>query len=156
MKTRTITLKKKDIFHDIDVLSLSLSKLGDDVKKADTIATDTSTTNGTRIFTRLADKRVSDIRTALKDFLSAVTQTEGNDLISSSDYAISLYVTDELPDYVITSIIALMHDYVVKGALGDWYAELSVGPSANLIQMANDSLVKIRELIYERIIPTMS
>ena len=156
MKTRTITLKKKDIFHDIDVLSLNLSRLGDDVKKSDTIATDTATTNGTRIFTRLADKRVSDLRTALKDFLTTVTQSSGNDLIVAGDYVISLYVTDELPDYVLDSMIALMHDYVVKGSLADWYAEINAGPSANLIQLASDSLAKVRELIYERVIPTMS
>ena len=156
MKTRTITLKKKDIFHDIDVLSLSLSKFSDDVKKADTIATDTSTANGTRNFTRLADKRVGDLRTILKSFLTPVTKTEGNDLLVSGDYVISIYITDELPDSVIDSIIPLMHDYVVKGALADWYTEINAGPAANLIQLANDSIAKVRELIYERVIPTMS
>lgn len=155
-KTRTITLKKKDIFFDIDALSLDLTRVsGDDVRKSDAVATDTSTITGARTFTRLADKRVADVRQMLKDFLVDVTKTGGDDLLVASDYVITLDITPEFPDSMLDSIIALAHDYVVKASLADWYTEIGTGPSANLIQLAADSLLRIKELIYQRPIPEM-
>lgn len=157
VKTRTVTLKKRDLFHDIDMLSLSLSRTsgGDEVRRADSIATDTSTTNGVRAFTRLADKRVADIRQLLSDFLIIATQASLDDTLDPSDYVITLSVTTEMQDSMLDAIVRLMHDYVVKGALADWYTEIGVGPAANLLQIASEDLARIRELIYYRPIPEM-
>lgn len=157
VKTRTVTLKKKDIFHDIDMLSLSFSRVagGDDVRKTDALATDTTTTNGIRNFTRLADKRMSDIRQLLAEFLASTTQATGNDMLVTSDYVLNLSVTTEMADATLDSIIALMHDYIVKGSLADWYTEIGTGPAASLLQMATESFARIRELMYYRPIPEM-
>ena len=157
VKTRTVTLKKRDLFHDIDMLSLSLSRTsgGDEVRRADSIATDTSTTNGVRAFTRLADKRVADIRQLLSDFLIIATQASLDDTLDPSDYVITLSVTTEMQDSMLDAIVRLMHDYVVNGALADWYTEIGVGPAAHLLQIASEDLARIRELIYYRPIPEM-
>lgn len=157
VKTRIVTLKKKDLFHDIDMLSLSFSRTsgGEEVRRADSLATDTSTTNGTRTFTRLADKRMSDIRQTLSEFLNTATQASLDDSLDTSNYVISFSVTTELDDKVLESLVALMHDYVVKGSLADWYAEIGAGPAASLLPMATESLARIRELMYHRPIPEM-
>lgn len=157
LKTRTITLKKKDIFFDIDMLSLSLSRVagGESPQRTDAIATDTSTSSGTRIFTRLADRRVAELKELMQDFLNPVTQASGNDLLVASDYTITLSITSEMKDEALEPIIALMHDYVAKGALSDWYSEIGAGPVEALATQAQGSAVRIRELLYNRPIPEM-
>lgn len=157
IKTRVITLKKKDLFIDIDNLSLSLSRVsgGDDVRRADGISTDTSTDAGARTFKRLTDRRVAELRHLLAEFITPATVTSADDLISTSDYVISLSVTTEMEDSTIDAIVALMHDAVVRGALSDWYTEIGFGPAEALAAQSLEDVAKIRDLIYYRPIPEM-
>ena len=157
MKTRVITFKKKDLFIDIDNLSLSLSRVSgsEDVRRADALATDTSTANGTRTFTRLTDKRVAELKRLMRDFLAPQTTAEWDNLLSDADYAIALSVTEEMLDEDVDAAIPLMHDYLVKGALSDWYSEVGVGPAESLSAQAQLSVAGISDLLYNRPIPEM-
>ena len=155
-KSRTITIKKKDIFFDIDSLSLSFSEVsgGDGIARADAIATETDTTAGTRKYTRLADRRAADIRTLLRRFITTTTASTVNDQISSSDYAYALTLDSEFEDSMLQPLTAEIHDYIVKGALADWYDEIGLKAQHDtLATEAESAVARIKELLYHRPIP---
>ena len=155
-KSRTITIKKKDIFFDIDSLSLSFSEVsgGDGIARADAIATETDTTAGTRKYTRLADRRAADIRTLIRRFITTTTASTVNDQISSSDYAYALTLDSEFEDSMLQPLTAEIHDYIVKGALADWYDEIGLKAQHDtLATEAESAVARIKELLYHRPIP---
>jgi len=155
-KSRTITIKKKDVFFDIDALSLSYAEVsgGDNAVRVDAVSSETDTAAGTRKFKRLADRRAADLNTVMRRFLATVTASSADDQLSTSDYVYSLTVDDEFEDSMIEPITAEMHDYIVKGALADWFNEIGIkGQHDTLAAEAESAVARIRELIYYRPIP---
>lgn len=155
-KSRTITIKKKDIFFDIDSLSLSFSEVsgGDGIARADAIAAETDTTAGTRKYTRLADRRAADIRSVLRRFITTTTASSVNDQISTSDYTYALTLDNEFEDAMLQPLTAEIHDYIIKGALADWYDEIGLKAQHDtLAAEAESAVARIKELLYHRPIP---
>ena len=154
-KSRTITIKKNDIFFDINALSLSLTQAtGADVVKADAISTDSLSATGQRELTRLVDRRAGEIRSMLRKLITTDTASSANDQLSTADFAFALTVDTEFDDNQMVPLTALMHEYIVKGALSDWYKN-------NGINGAGDSLAselkgieeRIKELAFYRTVP---
>jgi len=155
-KQHTITIKKAELFFDIDKFSLDFSKVsgGDNVRRADRIAFDTSTTNGERTAVRLCDKRMADIRQLLEKFIDTTTSTETNDQLASGDYTLAICITTEAEDNIFSPITDLIHDYIVNGALADWYVETGVGVNAEALNAkCTTDLAGIKQLIYFRTKP---
>jgi len=155
-KQHTITIKKAELFFDIDKLSLELSEVsgGDNVRRADRIAFDTTTANGERTATRLCDKRMADIRQLLEKFIDTTTASTSNDQLTTGDYTLAIRITTEAEDNIFRPITDLFHDYIVNGALADWYAEVGVGVNAEALNAkCTTDLARIRELIYFRPMP---
>ena len=156
-KSRTITIKKDDIFFDIDSLSLSFSEVsgGDGIARADAIAAETGTTAGTRKYTRLADRRAADIRTLLRRFLTTTSASTANDQLSTSDYAFALTLDSEFEDAMMAPLTAEIHDYIMKGALADWYDEIGLKAQHDTLDAeAETAKARIKELIYYRPAPS--
>ena len=156
-KSRTITIKKDDIFFDIDSLSLSFSEVsgGDGIARADAIAAETGTTAGTRKYTRLADRRAADIRTLLRRFLPTTSATTANDQLSTSDYAFALTLDSEFEDAMMAPLTAEIHDYIMKGALADWYDGIGLKAQHDTLDAeAETAKERIKELIYYRPVPS--
>lgn len=156
-KSRTITIKKKDIFFDIDSLSLSFSEVsgGDGIARADAIATETDTTAGTRKHKRLADRRAADIRTLLRRFITTTTSSSANDQLSTSDYTYALTLDSEFEDAMLEPLTAEIHDYIVKGALADWYDGIGLKNQHDTLDAeAETAKARIKELIYYRPVPS--
>ena len=156
-KSRTITIKKKDIFFDIDSLSLSFSEVsgGDGIARADAIATETDTTAGTRKHKRLTDRRAADIRTLLRRFITTTTSSSANDQLSTSDYTYALTLDSEFEDSMLEPLTAEIHDYIVKGALADWYDEIGLKAQHDTLDAeAETAKARIKELIYYRPVPS--
>jgi hypothetical protein len=156
-KSRTITIKKDDIFFDIDSLSLSFSEVsgGDGIARADAIAAETGTTAGTRKYTRLADRRAADIRTLLRRFLTTTSASTANDQLSTSDYAFALTLDSEFEDAMMAPLTAEIHDYIMKGALADWYDEIGLKAQHDTLDAeAETAKARIKELIFYRPAPS--
>lgn len=155
-KVYTVTLKKKDVFYDIDMLSLYYSEItgGGDLAKENRVATETDATGGNRIITRLCDHRVSDLRQHLAKFINNETAAAANDMLDNGDWEISLRVSTEAEDNTLSPLTDLMHDYVVNGALTDYYVNIGVtGNIESLRKRMDEDLARIRELIYHRPMP---
>ena len=158
-KTWTINISKKDVFFDIDLLSLYYSEVsaGDAPVKADRIATETAKESQTRIFTRLCDHRMSDIRQLLEKFIRAVetpTSTGSDTLDTSTNWQIRIRITEEAEDNTLATIADFIHDYLVSGALADYYAQIGQqGNRESLNLRAQNDYERIRELIYYRPMP---
>ena len=154
LKARTVTLKKNVMLYDIDQLSLALSKsAGQNARQADNIATDTS--EDTETFTRLMDARVAELKSLLAKYITSLTQASGDNTLVTANYVFNLTFTTETEDNTLDSIIKLMHDYVVKATLSDWYTENNVGPAQNLLTLAQADMARINELILYKPIPDM-
>lgn len=155
-KSKTITIQKKDLFFDIDALSLTYTKAnGNDVVKANAISTDSLSAMEMRVLTRLMDRRVAELRDLMRRILTTATVSNAvtNALDSGTSYSFALTVTVEVEDNTLDSIAKLMHDYIVKGTLADWYADVGAGNSESLAARARDSYDRIKELIYYKPFP---
>ena len=159
MKTRTITIKKKDVLFDIDAFTLAYANANivDDAVRANAVSSETNTTAGTRTFTRLADRRAAEIRTVMDRYISHSTATTSNDMLSTSDYSFSLSIDDDFEDSLLNPLTTLMHDYIVKGAIADWFGEIGVRGQQEALENEAKLLVpQMKELIYYRPVPQFS
>lgn len=155
-KSRTITIKKADVYFDVDKLSLDYSDIAaaDAPVKADRIATETQAAGGERIIRRMCDHRMSDIRQLLQKFITPTNVTTADDTLDTGNWVIGITITTEAEDNTLASIADLIHDYIVTGALADWYAQLGVqGNRESLNLRAEAAKKEIRELIYFRPMP---
>lgn len=155
-KVRTVTVKKKDVFFDIDYLTLYNSELtaGEAPVKADRIATESSASGGNRILTRLADHRVSDIRQLAEKFMEMRNDEETDNSLESTDWTFTFRMPFEVEDNIFPVLADLFHEYIVNGTVADWYAQIGVNGNREVLQSrANDDLARIRELIYHRPMP---
>lgn len=155
-KTWTVTVKKADVFFDIDMLSLAYSEMAaaDAPLKADHIATETASDGGRRIITRMCDHRVSDLRQLLEKFIAPVTATTANDTLVTGDWTFNIRISVEAEDNTLATITDLCHEYIVSGALADYYAQIGQqGNRESLQARAAEALSRIKELIYFRPYP---
>lgn len=155
-KTWTITIRKEDVYFDMDMMSMMYSDVtaGDSPIKGDRIATETASDASKRIIRRLCDHRVSDIRQLLEKFIDSTTATTANNALSTSDWTLNLRITTEAEDNTLATITDLCHDYIVTGALADFYAQIGVaGNRESLNIRANEDLARIKKLIFHRPMP---
>lgn len=159
MATKTITITKSQVFFDMDMLSIGFSEVsgGPEVRRADRLALDTSSTTGERIAKRLCDHRMSDIRQLLEKFLASSSSSTASDTIDNGNWTISLNMPDEAQDNILNTMADLIHEYVANGALADYYTQMGAGVNVDsLTARCNGDLARIRELIYYRPMPKVS
>lgn len=158
-KVWNISIKKNDLFHDIDELSLEFSKVsgGDDIRRADVVAFESDTANGLRTATRLCDARMGRVRDRLSRFVNsipAIGDTVVNNLLSSGDYSLQLRVSTECEDNVVQTITGLIHQYIVAGALADWYEQIGMANNReSLNKTASEAMDSVIKLIYYKPFP---
>ena len=87
LKERTVVLKVKDLFFDIDAYSYSLSQMGAEVgRQNDTVATETESEFGRRTLRRCMEQRVALLRQTLKKCLKDTEdQAEKTDVLGTAD-----------------------------------------------------------------------
>ena len=155
-KERTITVSKKDVFFDIDALSLYYAEAsgGENPVRDNRVAVETAAAGQGRVMKRLCDHRASDIREVMKKFIKSTTGTGGNDTLDTGNWTYTIVISTEAEDNALATIADFCHEYIVTGALNDYYAELGVnGNRESLQNRADKALARIRELIYFRPMP---
>ena len=155
-KSRTITIAKKDVYFDMEALSISYADTvgGDNLIGKDRMAIDVQDANGLRTARRLADHRASDIRQLLQKFIETATAESANDSLSDTDWTFSIRITTEADDNILAPLADEMHEYIVSGALLDWYTQLGINGNMESLQNRCDAaLARMRELVYYRPMP---
>ena len=155
-----ITISKKDVFFDIDLLSLYFSEVvaGESPMKSDRIAAETAKPSQARVFKRLCDHRLSDIKQLLEKFISSETSTsttrESDNTLVDDNWEVDITINIEADDNTLPTITDLVHDYLVSGALADYYAQVGIANNRESLNLrAQNDYDRIRELIYYRPMP---
>lgn len=158
----TVNLYTKDIFFDMEMLSYGFSEVsgGAEVKRADRLALDTTSTSGERVVRRLVENRIADIKQHLQKYVQGISSSQtvtGNDTLEAgASYAINLRFPEEIWNNIVDPLAELMHEYVVNGALADYYTQMGAGVNVDsLTARCNADLVRMREIVNFRHYPAV-
>ena len=136
-KERKITLLKEGILYDIDALTFKLTEAtmqGVDPKSKSAVASDRGDDLDSSILNRLADYRDATIRQRLQFCLKAVEITEyTNKPSEETDYVYDLVLPVAFKDASLQMVGTKIHEYIVKGALLDWYTQMGVATNLNAL-----------------------
>lgn len=161
-KTRTITIYKKDIYFDIDAVTHTYSREYKDALTAmqrDRLSTDVDEQNDLAIMTRCADIRYAALKNVMAFALQTETSTATNDSLSldaTGSYTFTLSINSRFEDKNLTAITALIHEYMVKGTLKDWYELIGI-PRGDLYSARLKEIEQtIKSLLIHRSIPTVT
>ena len=115
---------------------------------------DTGDANSLALLGRFLDRRMSELKTLLLRFLQSSTIASISDASPEGGYNFSLVFPEDADGASINNLPSLMHDYLVKGALSDWYKGLGLSAlSEQLLVEAASDLQNIRTNIYYRPMP---
>lgn len=138
-KIRTIKLYKQAIYYEIDALTYKLTESrmqGADVKAKSAVASDSSESFDSSILSRMADYRDATLR---KRLLFCLKDEDTDWFINAPDesdkYEYVFVVPDVFKDATLRVLGTKMHEYIVKGALLDWY--IQTGTAENITALTN-------------------
>lgn len=155
--TYVITIKKKELFYDIDALTHGMSEAigqAGTPQQADAIASETDVQIDNRTVTRFAESRYGTLRSRLRKFLADGTSTSGdNTLDTDTGYVFTFSVSPETTERALASLAPLLHEYFVKGILVDWYTSKGSEKGNIYVQRLPEIEKEIVTLLYEREIP---
>lgn len=148
MKTRRIILHKDQVLYDIEGLAYKLTEASAlEGKAKNTMAADHNETLDGRLLARLTDLRDARMRKRLRFALKSATQLVACDNPSESkEYIYDLVLDEKFDDNMLEAVKTEMHEYVVRGALYDWYKKLGLQTSAieqSEVDALEDSVVSV-------------
>lgn len=132
MKTRRIILHKDQVLYDIEGLAYKLTEATAlEGKAKNTLAADHNETLDGRLLSRMMDVRNAQLRKRLRFALVATTQEVTCDNpASNKEYVFDVSLNDKFDDNMLEVVKTQMHEYMVRGALLDWYKRLGVQNTA--------------------------
>lgn len=132
MKTRRIILHKDQVLYDIEGLAYKLTEaIALEGKAKNTMAADHNETLDGRLLARLTDLRDARMRKRLRFALKSATQPVACDNPSESkEYIYDLVLDEKFDDNMLEAVKTEMHEYMVRGALYDWYKKLGLQVTA--------------------------
>lgn len=159
LKERTVVLKVKDLFFDIDAYSYALSQMGAEIgRQNDAVATETESDYGKRTLRRIMEQRVALLRQTLKKCLKdAEDEAQKTDVLGETDsYTFTFQVSTETQDSVFEPVKDLMHEYIVKGTLKDWYDYLGLSSGDRIAPRLAEVETRMKKLLYHRAQPIVT
>lgn len=150
-KTRRVVLRTSSILKDVDSLTY---KLTDTVNiegiNKDSVTSDVEEPLDGFILNQFMDARVACLRKRLSFCLADETIVEvDNDNKACSEYVFDLILHKSFKDHDLKVAASMMHDYVVRGILLDWYTKLGTNIGANLFSEVTALESKIVDLFRE-------
>lgn len=161
MKTRTVTISKTDIFFDVNAATHIFAKVNDakDPRRFDALESDTGDTFNSSVVTRLADRRVSELKESLSRFLkapdSAVSSATAG-ISTATGYEFAFLVEDGFQDELMDPLAKAVLEYIANGTTADWYAEAGDAMAASYQQKLEPALNRIVSYLVKRKFPTRS
>ena len=121
-KIRKITLHKSQILYDIDAMTYKLSEVSVDGEAGDRLSTDTEDRLDGTLVSQFIESREATLRKRLTFCLSKEEIEElDNTGTLDADYVFIFELPHSFNDTGLKVAVKLMHDYIVRGALADWY-----------------------------------
>ena len=132
-KQRKITLHKSNIVHDIDVLSYKLAETSVDEPARDNVASDSENGLDGVVTSQLMDSCEASLRKKLGFCLEDEEILEvDNTAELEADYVFKFHLPFSFDDKELRTAVTLMHNYLVKATLMDWYAHIGTNFGAGL------------------------
>lgn len=150
-KTRKVILRTAAVMKDIDMLTYKLS----DVATAEGIdknnlASDIEETVDGSVLSRFVDARVAELRKRLSFCLEdEVITVVDNENYLQPEYEFIFTLPSTFKDSELKTAVSMMHDYLVRGALFDWYNKLGTPFGAQLAYEVADLEHKIVDIFRE-------
>lgn len=146
MKTRRIILHKDQVVYDIEGLAYKFAEATAlEGKAKNTLAADHNETLGGRLLSRMMDVRDAQLRKRMRFALVPTSKEVSCDNpADNTEYIYDLSLADKFDDNMLDVIKVQMHEYLVRGALLDWYKRLgvqSVAVDAGEVAELEDSIV---------------
>jgi len=159
MKTRTITIPKKDIFFDVDAVTHVFSRAseGNGLQRADAVESDTGDDLNRELITRFADHRASELSENIGRFLSASGSAVSSATVgisTATEYNFSLHVEDAFLDEMMGALADQIEGYIANGVIADWYGTVEDAGAATYAQKLPVFLSRIQSIIVKRKFPT--
>ncbi len=152
-KARKIIIDKATVHNDIDSLNFKLtdSALQEmNVRTKNAIASDSTEDYDGMIIARLVDYRDAEVRYFLRNNLKKEEILEISNIPEYDDkyiYNLELYTTT--PDVIVKIAMQKIHEYLVKGALLDWYRQCGLQYGESFVP----KLMQIEEKLKRSMIP---
>ena len=133
LKQRKITLHKNLLLHDIDVMSYKLAETSLQGEARDHVASASEDGRDGAVIGQLLEAREAALRKKLTFCLREteiieidnVTELEGT-------FVYDLNLPASFKDIELHTAVKLMHDYLVKGVLMDWYTHIGTNFGSTL------------------------
>lgn len=134
-KERKITLHKAEILQDIDTLSYKLSET---TGSGDNVASDAEDSLDSAIISQMMQARDSQLRKKLAFCLKEEEVIEvDNTATIEEDFVYELLLPLSFADSSLKVAVQLMHNYIVRGTLLDWYTQIGTQYGAPLVTEVN-------------------
>lgn len=132
MKTRKVILHKDQVLYDIEALAYKLTEATAlEGKAKNTLAADHNEATDSRLLARMLDVRNAQLRKRLSFALVPLLQEVACDKPEATkDFVFDLRLSDKFDDNLLEVVKTYMHDYLVRGALFDWYKRLGLQTAA--------------------------
>lgn len=155
MKTRNITIPKKDIYFDVDsVTHISSRARGAVDGRTDAIESDTGDDFSKNVVTRYADLRVAELKGHISRFIASETDTDHQVAISGeTSYTITLSVENSFQDELLAPLANDMESYIATGVIADWFLALGDAQGPVYSQKLPLILDGIKESLVKRKFP---
>ena len=161
MKTRTITIMKKDIFFDVDAVTHVYARTteGGGIRRADSLESDSAEPMAESLLTRFADHRAGELNERLGRFIKAASSpvTSASSVLGNAvSYTFDFQVEDAFQDELLQSLAAAMEKYISHGVTADWYSATGDPLGGVYAQMLPGDMSRIHEYLVKRKLPARS
>ena len=139
-KQRKITLHKDLLLHDIDVMSYKLAETSLQGEARDNVASDSEDSLDSAVISQLLEAREAELRKKLTFCLRETKIFEIDNVTElNGAFVYDLILPVSFKDIELRTAVRLMHDYLVKSVLVDWYTHIGTSfgnaLAAELVQL---------------------
>ena len=133
LKQRKITLHKNLLLHDIDVMSYKLAETSLQGEARDNVASDSEDGLDGAVIGQLLEARESALRKKLAFCLKEIEIIEIDNVTElDGTFVYDLILPASFKDIELRTAVKLMHDYLVKSVLLDWYTHIGTNFGSTL------------------------
>lgn len=155
-KTLTITLYMSELIYDVQnktYLTGRSRKKGDNDEEVAHMQANDDDENANQVI-RSIGNAFSILRTKLSEYIEEEgTTADDKQLSSTSNLTVALKMPSNYNEGTRDTISAVMHQYIVNSAIGDWFVITNKADANDYITLASANIDQLREAINKRVRP---
>lgn len=146
-KERRIVLRSENITKAINRLTYKLADTAIEGLAKDSVSSDSEDNLDGAIISELLSARVAVLRKRLTFCLKEETIIEiDNDNISQAEYVFDFILPGKFKDNELRNAGMLMHEYLVRGTLMDWYNKIGVAFGQSMVYEVTELESKVVDI----------